>query len=29
LNFSPASGTNIGPIQSPSTATNPFANIQF
>jgi parallel beta-helix repeat protein len=29
LNFSPASGTNIGPIQTPSTATNPFANIQF
>ena len=29
LNFSPPSGTNIGPIQSPSTATNPFANIQF
>ena len=29
LNFSPPSGPNIGPIQSPSTATNPFANIQF
>jgi hypothetical protein len=28
-NFSPSSGVNFGPIQSPSTATNPLANIIF
>ena len=28
-NYNPSSGTNFGPIQSPSTATNPMANISF
>lgn len=28
-NYNPPSGTNIGPIQAPSTATNPLANIQY
>jgi hypothetical protein len=28
-NFSPASGANFAPLQSPSTATNPLANIAF
>ena len=28
-NFSPASGPNFAPIQTPSTATNPLANIVF
>jgi parallel beta-helix repeat protein len=28
-NFSPSSGVNFAPIQSPATATNPFANIVF
>jgi hypothetical protein len=28
-NYSPSSGANFAPIQSPSTATSPFANIVF
>jgi hypothetical protein len=28
-NFVPSAGTNFGPLQSPATATNPFANVQF
>jgi hypothetical protein len=28
-NYSPPSGTNIGPIQAPSGANNPLANIQY
>lgn len=27
--FSPSSGTNFAPVQTPSAATNPFANIAF
>ena len=28
-NFVPSGGTNFGALQSPATATNPFANVQF
>jgi parallel beta-helix repeat protein len=28
-NYDPASGNNFGPLQNPSTATNPMANVQF
>jgi hypothetical protein len=29
VNYTPSSGTNFAPIQSPSAATNPLANLSF
>jgi hypothetical protein len=29
IDYDPSSGTNVAPVQSPSTATNPLANLTF